>query len=49
MRAYQGLQNVSFSENFTHLLNRWPLTEGRLQEKIILHETLPENYDGTVQ
>ena len=24
--AYQGVRNVSFSENFAHVLNGWPLT-----------------------
>ena len=25
VRAYQGVRNVSFSENFVSLLNEWPV------------------------
>ena len=25
--AYQGVRNVSFPENFTYVLNEWPLME----------------------
>ena len=30
---YQGVRNVSFSENFAHALNGWPLDQDGIPDK----------------
>ena len=47
MCAYQGVRNVSFSENFAYVLNEWSLTDvfiiltGKLKK---VKETAPRYY-----